>query len=287
MSRSKAKHADPKEQAGYTAVSNLILDDTRVSPGARLLYIQLKRYAWQKDHSFPGQELLAKNLGIGERTLRDYTSELRDAELIRTELRGQGRTLLYFLLEPPLPTKRDRQNPPLSTSGLDRQNPPTKTGKDRRSRAATSADLDRRSSTVLDRQGSPVLEENYSGKTPSGEGATASRRVFDDVEIKAVKQTAVTAFCDGAKAANRQRPTERDRQALGKAAGELFVEGRSADDLKWAAFEAGRLGRKCNALDGLIQDRRAGHTGGRAAVSRAAVGDFDESEYGWSNRRAQ
>src|SRR3954468_10741354 len=48
--------ADVLTAKGYTQVPNHVLVSDRLSPGAKLTYAMLLKYAWQNDSCFPGQE---------------------------------------------------------------------------------------------------------------------------------------------------------------------------------------------------------------------------------------
>lgn len=102
-------------RAGFTVAHNIVLFNGVLTPLARLLYFQLRHFAWADPDRFPGQDELAAGLGIGARMLRRYVRELEDALLLRTERRGRGMTNAYVVMEPASPTS-DR-NP---TSGLER-----------------------------------------------------------------------------------------------------------------------------------------------------------------------
>ena len=67
--------ADTLTARGYTQVPNAILEHAELTPGAKLTYATLLRYAWQQDRSFPGQVRLAKDVGAGERSIRTYLKE--------------------------------------------------------------------------------------------------------------------------------------------------------------------------------------------------------------------
>jgi biotin operon repressor len=82
---------------GYTQVPNSILMHAELSPGAKLTYAMLLRYAWQEDRSFPGQERLAKDVGAGERSIRTYLKELKAGGFVEIHQRGLGRSNLYVL----------------------------------------------------------------------------------------------------------------------------------------------------------------------------------------------
>lgn len=57
----------------------------------------LLRYAWQKDHCYPGQKRLAKEMGASERSVRTYLAELERKGFIEVRHRGQGRSNFYTL----------------------------------------------------------------------------------------------------------------------------------------------------------------------------------------------
>lgn len=99
------------EQAGFTAVPNVVLVDNTLSCQARLCYAMLRHYAWQDEDCWPGQVMLATLMGCSERSLRAYIAELVLTGWVRVERRGLGRTNRYILTSP------DRKH----TSGLDRK----------------------------------------------------------------------------------------------------------------------------------------------------------------------
>src|SRR4051794_18239965 len=47
--------ADVLTARGYTQVPNHVLVSDRLSPGAKLTYAMLLKYAWQNDYCFPGR----------------------------------------------------------------------------------------------------------------------------------------------------------------------------------------------------------------------------------------
>ena len=89
--------ADVLTTRGYTQVPNAVLTHPKLSPGAKLTYAMLLRYAWQDDRCFPGQERLAKDIGAGERSVRTYLKELETGGLVEIHQRGLGRSNLYVL----------------------------------------------------------------------------------------------------------------------------------------------------------------------------------------------
>jgi DNA-binding transcriptional ArsR family regulator len=87
-------------QAGFTAVPNAILTDSSLSLGARMTWAMLAHFAWQDESCWPGQPTLAADMGVGERTLRNYLRELEGAGLVETERLGLGLTNVYSLKTP-------------------------------------------------------------------------------------------------------------------------------------------------------------------------------------------
>lgn len=94
--------------AGFTQIPNLVLRDTDLSIGARLLYGILLSYAWQKDQCWPGQERLATDLGRSSKTVRGYLAELMDGKYLQVQRRGLGQTNIYTLLDRKPTTDQDR-----------------------------------------------------------------------------------------------------------------------------------------------------------------------------------
>ena len=90
--------ADALSQKGFTQVPNHILESDKISPGAKLTYAMLLKYAWYDDGCYPGQAKLADDMGAGERSIRTYLKELEAAGLLDITQRGLGKTNLYRLL---------------------------------------------------------------------------------------------------------------------------------------------------------------------------------------------
>src|ERR1700686_4328232 len=89
--------ADVLTVKGFTQVPNHVLVSDRLSPGAKLAYTMLLKYAWQNDCCFPGQERLAKDMGSGIRSVVRYMQELEGAAFVKIVRRGQGKPNLYEL----------------------------------------------------------------------------------------------------------------------------------------------------------------------------------------------
>ena len=89
--------ADILTRKGFTQVPNHVLESDRISPGAKLAYAMLLKYAWQNDSCFPGQERLAEDMGVTDRSVRTYIQELTKCDFLTVQRRGQGKPNLYIL----------------------------------------------------------------------------------------------------------------------------------------------------------------------------------------------
>lgn len=89
--------ADPVSAGGFTLVPNCVLEDSKLSAGAKLAYAMLLKYAWQNDYCFPGQERLAKDMGAGKRSVVRFMAELEKHGYVTIKRRGQGKTNLYVV----------------------------------------------------------------------------------------------------------------------------------------------------------------------------------------------
>ena len=108
--------ADVLSAKGFTQVPNHILDNGKLSPGAKLTYAMLLKYAWQNDYCFPGQETLAKDMGVSDRSVRTYLQELEKADFVAIKQRGLGKVNLYELnLTVSGSSAADRKNLPVRT----------------------------------------------------------------------------------------------------------------------------------------------------------------------------
>jgi hypothetical protein len=89
--------SDPVIRSGFTQVPNFILRDAELTLGAKLTYAMFLSYAWNNDYCFPGQERLATDMGIAERSVRTYLQELQHQGLLTIKRRGLGKTNIYKL----------------------------------------------------------------------------------------------------------------------------------------------------------------------------------------------
>ena len=91
----KLNTADPVALRGFTQLPNFILRDPSISIGAKTIYSLLLSYAWHNDLCFPGQDRLAKDVGMGIASVNRFIKELESCSLIEIARRGQGKTNFY------------------------------------------------------------------------------------------------------------------------------------------------------------------------------------------------
>jgi hypothetical protein len=88
---------DPVAAGGFTQVPNLILKDTELSAGAKLVYSLLLSYAWHNNMCFPGQDRLANDCGKTQQWVSLQMKELGKRNFLEIQRRGQGKTNIYVL----------------------------------------------------------------------------------------------------------------------------------------------------------------------------------------------
>lgn len=111
ISCNSSKHQKPLEEwektldfdgeylrRGFTQIPNTLLYDATVSTGARMTLICLMQFAWKGD-PFPGQEKLGQMIGVTDRTIREYLTELKDAGYLKVYRRGRGKTNVYRIAQ--------------------------------------------------------------------------------------------------------------------------------------------------------------------------------------------
>lgn len=93
----KLNSADPVALQGFTQVPNFILKNPNISIGAKTAYALFLSYAWHNDSCFPGQDTLAKAIGMSIGSVNAFIKELQASGLIDITRRGQGKTNLYTI----------------------------------------------------------------------------------------------------------------------------------------------------------------------------------------------
>jgi hypothetical protein len=95
---------------GFAQLPRFVLQDKKLSFGARLTYAVLLSYAWQEDSCFPGQQRMAKDLGTADRSVRRFLAELKDKCYIDWKQQGLGKPNIYYILDyEPLKIEVDRK----------------------------------------------------------------------------------------------------------------------------------------------------------------------------------
>lgn len=89
--------ADPIALHGFTQLPNFILRNPDISIGAKTTYALFLSYAWHNNLCFPGQEKLAKAMGMSVGSISAFVKELEACGLIEIERRGQGKTNIYTI----------------------------------------------------------------------------------------------------------------------------------------------------------------------------------------------
>src|SRR5260221_4069184 len=96
------KGADAATGMGFTQVPNFLLKSKKLSSGDKMAFAMLLSYAWQNDSCFPGQQRLAQDLGLSDRSVRNNLQSLERNGLLTIRRRGLGKTNIYELdLKPP------------------------------------------------------------------------------------------------------------------------------------------------------------------------------------------
>lgn len=93
----RVNSADPIALHGFTQLPNFILRNPDLSIGAKTTYALFLSYAWHNNLCFPGQDRLAKDIGMSIGSVNTFIKELEAAGLIEITRRGQGKTNLYTI----------------------------------------------------------------------------------------------------------------------------------------------------------------------------------------------
>lgn len=75
-----------------------LLERRELSPGAKLVYARLARYAGKRGVAYPRQPVLAAEIGLGERQVRRHLTELRKCGLVAVLKGSRGKPSRYFFL---------------------------------------------------------------------------------------------------------------------------------------------------------------------------------------------
>jgi biotin operon repressor len=97
MIRSSTCQSRQNDRSGPTRRSPSALVSYTTLRDTILAFAMLLSYAWQNDYCFPGQERLAKDMGLSDRSVRTHLKSLEANGLLAIRRRGQGLTNIYEL----------------------------------------------------------------------------------------------------------------------------------------------------------------------------------------------
>lgn len=102
----------------FSIIPNWLLHQPQITPGAKLCFARLLQYCGKNDYCFPRVETLAAELGVSERQVARYISELKENKLISVKRKGLGHPNHYFLLWHAWADEEQKQSL-LAAGGLD------------------------------------------------------------------------------------------------------------------------------------------------------------------------
>jgi DNA-binding MarR family transcriptional regulator len=88
---------DPVVADGFTQVPNFILKNDALTVGEKITFAMFLTYAWNNDKVFPGQERLAKDIGVTRRSVNTFIKGLEKKGFLTIQRRGLGKTNIYTL----------------------------------------------------------------------------------------------------------------------------------------------------------------------------------------------
>lgn len=81
---------------GYTAISNSLILNKKISTGAKVVQMYLLIRCFTKDFTYPSYETIASDLNISRKSVYNHLEELRKSRLIKVK-RRRNKTNIYFL----------------------------------------------------------------------------------------------------------------------------------------------------------------------------------------------
>ena len=95
----RPRRINPYKMFVGSFVPNWLLCRREISQGAKLCYARLAQFAGEDGLCYPKQTTLASELGVAERTVRDYIRELEESNLIESVQNGLRRANDYYFLD--------------------------------------------------------------------------------------------------------------------------------------------------------------------------------------------
>ena len=96
-------------RSGFAALPYLVMRDKALTIGARMTYAFLLMYAWQEGSCFAGQVKMAEDMGVSDRHLRRFLTELKEANYIEIERKDKRYNNTYIILDRKKPFKLNRK----------------------------------------------------------------------------------------------------------------------------------------------------------------------------------
>lgn len=171
---------------GFVKVPAVVMFDTELTAGAKVTYGALLWYAW-KLGKFPGQKVLAGEIGGGESTIRRHLAELQKAGYIVAEQLGLGRPNRYIiktLQKRPLP---DRSK----MSGLGAQKQAVKPPKNERSPLQDSDSTTQTLSHTSESALTDLLFQAIGERKPAGRKRERASKVINDLLTEGFSEAAI------------------------------------------------------------------------------------------------
>lgn len=81
----------------WSDIPGILLIDPKISHGAKILYLAMRRFSDPNGHSYPGHERLGKIINRKQWSIIAYQKELEKTGWLKIKRRGLGRTNYYYL----------------------------------------------------------------------------------------------------------------------------------------------------------------------------------------------
>jgi hypothetical protein len=88
---------DPVVADGFTQVPNFILKNADLTVGEKITFAMFLTYAWNNDKVFPGQDRLARDIGVTRMSVSTFIKGLEKKGFLTIKRRGLGMTNIYTL----------------------------------------------------------------------------------------------------------------------------------------------------------------------------------------------
>lgn len=126
-------------------IPNWLLCRPEVSAGAKLAYARLCQFSGRDGLCFPRQAVLAAELGVSDRAVRNYLRELEEFQLIEVDQPGLQRSNRYaFLAHPWIEDTASPEPPPPDRQGASAPDRNDSSGQDRQDSSGPTGEMNQR-----------------------------------------------------------------------------------------------------------------------------------------------